>query len=224
MEKEKLLEYGVKLIIIFMILPIHEFAHAWTAHKMGDDTAFYKGRLTINPLAHIDIFGAVCLFLTGFGWAKPVPVNPLRFKKQRKGMAITAAAGPISNLIVALIAMVIYRLLMTTDFYASSLTDYLYHDGNAFYLFFIIQYFILINIGLAIFNLIPIPPLDGSKILQYFTTYKFDAMVAQYQMYIYFGFLALMLTGILSKPIVFLRDLLYDGMLFITNWIPALLG
>lgn len=105
-----LLEIFTKVIIIFLILPVHEYAHAWAAHKMGDDTAAYSGRLTMNPLAHIDILGALCLLFTGFGWAKPVPINPLKFKKQRLGVADTAAAGPASNLLVALIALLVIGL------------------------------------------------------------------------------------------------------------------
>ena len=91
------LQIITKILIIFLVLPIHECAHAWAAHKMGDETAAYSGRLTLNPLAHIDILGALCLLITGFGWAKPVPINPLKFKKQRFGIAITAAAGPLST-------------------------------------------------------------------------------------------------------------------------------
>ena len=109
MNPSTILKYVVRIIIIFTILPIHEYAHAWAAKKLGDDTALYSGRLTLNPLAHIDPIGAILLFFTGFGWAKPVPVNPMRFKKSRKGMALTALAGPASNLIVAFIVLIIDR-------------------------------------------------------------------------------------------------------------------
>ncbi|NLZ46175.1 MAG: site-2 protease family protein, partial [Clostridiales bacterium] len=180
-----ILEYGTKILIIFMILPIHEFAHAWSAYKLGDNTAYFKGRLTLNPIAHIDPFGAILLFFTGFGWAKPVPVNPNNFKNPRAGMAITAAAGPISNLIVSFIAMIIYRIII--PFYNGTQT--------MDYLLTIIYFFISINIGLAIFNLLPIPPLDGSRILSYFTSAKFDRKVDEYQKYILIGFFVLMMTG-----------------------------
>ena len=115
MNPSTILKYVVRIIIIFTILPIHEYAHAWAAKKLGDDTALYSGRLTLNPLAHIDPIGAILLFFTGFGWAKPVPVNPMRFKKSRKGMALTALAGPASNLIVAFIALIILRFILHTD-------------------------------------------------------------------------------------------------------------
>ena len=96
-----------RVFVVFCILPIHEFAHAWVANKLGDDTARLKGRLTIAPMAHIDLMGALMIFLAGFGYAKPVPVNPRRFKNPRKGMALTALAGPVSNILLALIAMLL---------------------------------------------------------------------------------------------------------------------
>ena len=96
MDPQKILDYGAKLIVIFMCIPIHEYAHAWAATKLGDDTPRYQGRLSLNPLAHLDPIGALCIFFIGFGWGKPVQVNPIRFKNYRKGMALTAAAGPIS--------------------------------------------------------------------------------------------------------------------------------
>lgn len=221
---QQIMKYAVKIIIIFLILPIHEYAHAWTAHKMGDDTAFYKGRLTINPLSHIDIFGALCLLITGFGWAKPVPVNPLRFKNQRKGMAITAAAGPISNLLVAFIAMVVIRFAESTDFYIRSAIDYATERNSVFVIFIMLQYFIYINIGLAIFNLIPIPPLDGSKILGYFTSSKFDRFIYENQQFISIAFLLIIVTGVLGGPLSWMAENVYDIMYYLTNWIPKLIN
>ena len=110
MDQQKILDYGAKLIVIFMCIPIHEYAHAWAATKLGDDTPRYQGRLSLNPLAHLDPIGALCIFFIGFGWGKPVQVNPIRFKNYRKGMALTAAAGPISNIIMGLIGIVLYKL------------------------------------------------------------------------------------------------------------------
>ena len=110
MDPQKILDYGAKLIVIFMCIPIHEYAHAWAATKLGDDTPRYQGRLSLNPLAHLDPIGALCIFFIGFGWGKPVQVNPIRFKNYRKGMALTAAAGPISNIIMGLIGIVLYKL------------------------------------------------------------------------------------------------------------------
>lgn len=218
------LQIITKILIIFLVLPIHECAHAWAAHKMGDETAAYSGRLTLNPLAHIDILGALCLLITGFGWAKPVPINPLKFKKQRFGIAITAAAGPLSNLAVSFIAMIIYRIVLSlpggSGYFFSSAGDI----TGGFVILYILQFFILVNIGLAIFNLIPIPPLDGSKIISYFTSAKLDRWIYEHQLIVNAVFFAVILTGILSKPLNIIGGYVYDLFWFITNFIPKLMG
>ena len=218
------LQIITKILIIFLVLPIHECAHAWAAHKMGDETAAYSGRLTLNPLAHIDILGALCLLVTGFGWARPVPINPLKFKKQRFGIAITAAAGPLSNLAVSFIAMIIYRIVLSlpggSGYFLSSAGDI----TGGFVILYILQFFILVNIGLAIFNLIPIPPLDGSKIISYFTSAKLDRWIYEHQLIVNAVFFAVIITGILSKPLNIIGGYVYDLFWFITNFIPKLMG
>ena len=218
------LQIITKILIIFLVLPIHECAHAWAAHKMGDETAAYSGRLTLNPLAHIDILGALCLLITGFGWAKPVPINPLKFKKQRFGIAITSAAGPLSNLAVSFIAMIIYRIVLSlpggSGYFLSSAGDI----TGGFVILYILQFFILVNIGLAIFNLIPIPPLDGSKIISYFTSAKLDRWIYEHQLIVNAVFFAVIITGILSKPLNIIGGYVYDLFWFITNFIPKLMG
>lgn len=148
------------LVPVWLSLTVHEFAHAWSAFKLGDTTAREQGRLTLNPLSHIDVFGTLILPLLGvpFGWAKPVPVNPLRFDRRysmRKGMLITAAAGPISNLLLALIVAVILGVQLRID--PGSL-----RGGSPFTLLLVMM--MQINVALAIFNLLPIYPLDGSRI------------------------------------------------------------
>ena len=148
------------LVPVWLSLTVHEFAHAWSAAKLGDGTAREKGRLTLNPLAHIDPIGTLLLPLLGvpFGWAKPVPVNPARFDRRfsmRKGMLITAAAGPLSNLLLALVVTVILGVQLRLD--PSSL-----RSGSA--LTTLLVMLMQINVALAIFNLLPIYPLDGSRI------------------------------------------------------------
>lgn len=223
-DESRIIEYGVRILIIFMILPLHECAHAWSAKKLGDHTAEYQGRLTLNPIAHIDPIGSLCLILTGFGWAKPVPINPLNFRKYRAGIALTAAAGPISNLIAAFIGMIAFRFVMAIPYGGETLIDFLNQTGPLYFAYLILSYFISINIGLAIFNLIPIPPLDGSKVLSYFTSAEFDRKVQQYQMYIYVVFLVVMFTGVLNTPLNFISGIIYDLFVFLTDWIPLLVN
>lgn len=220
----------VRLFIIFLILPIHEFAHAWAAYKLGDDTAKYQGRLTLSPLAHLDPIGAICLLIGGFGWAKPVPIDPSRFDRKhsvRFGVAITALAGPLSNLIVSFIGMIVLRIFQCTAYYEQYWADYLAGEAvsNAPEIIITMLYaFITINIGLAVFNLIPIPPLDGSKILSYFTSAKFDRWFIQNEQIVRIIFLIVLVSPILHGPLSFVENLIYDLFVFLTNWIPALMA
>lgn len=133
---------------ILLALTLHECAHAFTAYRLGDNTAYNEGRLTANPLKHLDPLGTILLFFAGFGWAKPVPVNPFYFKDRKKGMMMVSLAGPMTNLLLALLGAIILGLLTPTGGFN-----------------FMLSYFIYINVLLAVFNLLPIPPLDGSKIL-----------------------------------------------------------
>lgn len=137
-------------------MPIHEWAHAWAAYQLGDDTAARRGRLTINPLAHLDPVGTVSLAIFGFGWGKPVPVNPFRLRgERRKSHALVSIAGPLSNLVLSMLAAVPFRLGWLSLFGRSAGVSL---EG-------ILIQFISINLALMVFNLIPFPPLDGSRVL-----------------------------------------------------------
>jgi len=161
------MDFNIKLMliqapVILFALTVHEFCHAWVADLLGDDTAKRQGRLTLNPLAHLDVLGTILMFMVGFGWAKPVPVNPLNFKNPRKGMWLVAIAGPASNLLMAIVSGLVLRsgvLSIVGLDTASSLT------GMASTLIIIIILTLQFGIALAVFNMIPLPPLDGSRVL-----------------------------------------------------------
>ncbi len=191
--------------VIFCTMPIHEYAHALIATKLGDQTPRLSGRLTLNPMAHISPLGALMILLCGFGYAKPVSVNPRNFKDPKKGMALTAIAGPISNLIMGFIFMFLCNLThFITRLVISSQTGSFML--SAIYSFFFMA--ALININLAVFNLLPIPPLDGSRILQLLIPSKYYYQVMQYERYIVIVVFVLILTGALSRPLNFLSDLI----------------
>ncbi len=146
-----------RLIVLLVGMPLHEWAHAWSANELGDDTPRWEGRLSLNPLAHLDILGAILILLTGFGWAKPVPVNPYRMRTSpRAGMALSAFAGPASNLVLAMLCALPFRLgwLSVGDVIAARL--------NLATLLFLIAD---VSLNLALFNLLPFFPLDGEKVL-----------------------------------------------------------
>jgi len=150
----------ITLGILFLTsMPIHEWAHAWAAYQLGDDTAARRGRLTINPLAHLDPVGTVSLAIFGFGWGKPVPVNPFRLRgDRRKSHALVSIAGPLSNLVLSMLAAIPFRLGWLS----------LFGNSSRIGLQGILIQFISINLALMVFNLIPFPPLDGSRVLAWF--------------------------------------------------------
>lgn len=195
------------LVVIFLTLPIHEFAHGFAATKLGDPTPRYQGRLTLNPFAHIDYLGAACILLVGFGWAKPVGVNPTYFKHPKRDMALTALAGPVSNLIVSLIALIICNIFQ----YLLTGTVFLY---IAIFFFYIAS----INISLAVFNLIPIPPLDGSRLLSALLPDKQYYALMRYERYIFIALMALIWLGALDKPLGYLSN----GVMWFLNMLASL--
>ena len=190
------------LVIILLVLPLHECAHAWVAYRMGDSTAKNRGRLTLNPLPSIDPIGALCILLFGFGWAKPVPVDSRYFTKNAKAkMALTALAGPVSNLLAAFVgALIFYLIAFLTGYSTSVIMSYV----ATFFL-----YYITININLAVFNLIPLPPLDGSRILGAFLSDRALRTYYRYQNVFVMLMFVLLLTGALSGPLGIVQNFFY---------------
>lgn len=177
-------------IVVFLTLPIHEYAHGFAATKLGDPTPRYQGRMTLNPLAHLDYMGSVMIFLIGFGWARPVMVNSRYFKREKVDMAITALAGPLSNIIVAFASMIVYSIIWF----------FVYISGGSasvivLVLAQIFQYIAIINISLAVFNLVPIPPLDGSKILAVVLPNRIYYKLMQYERYFSLIIMLLIVAG-----------------------------
>jgi len=190
---------GAYAVIVFIVLPIHEFAHAFAAHMLGDDTAKWNGRLTLNPLRHLDLFGTVMIVLFGVGYAKPVPVNPYNFRNRKRDMALCALAGPLSNIVMAIVSVAIFRVCC---FFVTSsdLLVYLY--------LILIDVFASVNIGLAVFNLLPVPPLDGFEIFSFFLPERWVDTLERYNRQISMGIMLLLFVGVLDVPLAFLRGLL----------------
>lgn len=196
------------LVIVFLVLPFHEFAHGWVANKLGDPTARLEGRLTFNPLASIDPMGAAALLLVGFGWAKPVPIDSRYFKNQRSGIALTALAGPVANLLASYVGCLL--------FYAVGV--FAPYNIVVHYILMFLDYYAFINAVLAVFNLIPIPPLDGSKILASFLSDRARFTFYQYQNILGFIGMILLFSSVLDGPIAMLENMVYGGI----DWIASL--
>ena len=205
------------LPIYFISLTIHEYSHGLVAYKLGDPTAKDSGRLSLNPIRHIDPIGLIMMVLVRFGWAKPVPVNPTRFKcNMRLGMALTALAGPVSNLLLSLIFMILGK--------GANLLGI--STGNEFFFFanWILMTISVTNIDLAFFNLLPIPPLDGSRILNYFLPYRAQAFLDNLERYSFYILIGILLIdnrlGLFSGLLRFLSG----GIIWLFDVITFFLG
>jgi len=197
-------ELALSVMAVLVALTIHEFSHAYAAHKLGDNTAMYLGRLTLNPLKHIDPIGAIFMVLFRFGWAKPVPINARNFRNPKRDFAISALAGPLSNVLTAFIVMPIFLLFF--KLYVGAVgTGY---EPLLYNTCFFLSRFVGLNVGLGVFNLIPIPPFDGSRILNIILPAKLYFKVMKYERQIYWGVIAWLFLGryvyrgLLSVPFI----------------------
>ena len=188
---EILLQRLMLLIPLMLSLTVHEWAHAWSANRLGDDTAERMGRLSLNPLVHVDLLGTIILPLLGipFGWAKPVPIDPTRFRRSIRmgtGMMITASAGPISNFVLAVVATVLIALM---NRFAPELSLHGTPTRD------LLEIFIVVNVALGLFNLIPVPPLDGSRIVEGVLPRRFQAGWEGFKRFAPFALLAVFWFG-----------------------------
>lgn len=195
------------LVVIFITMPVHEAAHAFTADRLGDHTARYQGRLSLNPMKHIDPIGAVFIILFGFGWAKPVPVNGYGLKKPKRDMALIALAGPLTNLLMAFIMLLIRNILFMIVFSVFSVNNTVLYIIIATLFDMIAE----INVSLAVFNLIPIPPLDGSRLISAVLPEKLYYNLMRYEQYFYFALVAIIFLGVLDTPLYFITNYAYSG-------------
>lgn len=199
----------LRIPIILIALTVHETSHGRVALWMGDTTARDMGRLSLNPLKHLDLFGTITMLVFGFGWAKPVPINARKFKNPKAGMALSSLAGPVSNLLLAFFGLVLMRVLyfFLPEYISPGFWFYL-----ARYTILFLDMFAAMNTALAIFNFLPMPPLDGSRILLSFLPDKLYFGVMKYERFIALAIMVLLFTGLLDAPITFLMDAALGGM------------
>lgn len=208
----KLLSFLVRLIVLMVAFPVHESAHGLVAYWLGDDTAKSQGRITLNPTKHISLWGALFMLFVGVGAAKPVPIDAGKFKNPKVGMAVSSLAGPISNLVLAYFSMAFFRALYIVE---------LVKGSSAFLSAFqyIFEYGAVLNIGLAVFNLLPIPPLDGSRILTLFLPQDKYFGIMKYERYIFGVLFIVVFLGLLDKPLAFLQNGTIDILWRLTDWV-----
>lgn len=196
------------LIPALICITFHELSHGYVAWRLGDDTAKNQGRLTLNPLKHLDVMGLLMMLVFHVGWAKPVPINMYKFKNPKRGMAISALAGPASNFLLAAVFMLLYGAAYIP----------LSFEPWGSYPLQMLELTAYLSIGLGIFNLIPIPPLDGSKVLFSVMSNENYYKLMRYERYGGILMLALVASGVLGKPLSMAIDFIYSKMLFIAQF------
>ena len=206
--------YLIRAAVTLVAIPFHEAGHALAAWLLGDDTAKREGRLSLNPFRHFDLLGTLCMIVAGVGWAKPVSTDPRNFKNPKAGMALTALAGPVANLLLAYLGMVGWKLL----YYWAPATPAAYLAAR------FCQYLVYMDIGLAVFNLIPVPPLDGSRLLGLALPRRVQYFIARHEQQIFFVAIALLFLGLLDGPMAWIQSQLWRFLGWSTSFVEILLG
>ena len=209
----QVLQYLLRALVVLIAIPFHEAAHALVSHWLGDDTAVRAGRLSLNPLRHFDPLGALCMLIGGVGWARPVSINPRNYKNPKVGMAISAAAGPASNFLLAWASMILYKVVVYSGLgnLVSPLALFLYD-------------MVVMNLSLAAFNLIPVPPFDGSRIALLFLPPRLYFKAMRYERYIMLAVLALVFLGVLNWPLSVVVNFLWNRLVDLTGFVELFWG
>lgn len=200
---DRILELLVVVLASLTCITIHEVSHGYAAFFLGDNTAKRAGRLSLNPVRHISLSGLICMAFLHFGWAKPVPIDPRNFRNFRRDTALVSLAGPLSNVVLSLFAMLLYSSLFYV-YYVKEQPEWMY------WILYYLNYVYLLSAGLAVFNLIPIPPLDGSKIILPMLPQKIMRFVFRYERYGMIVLMVILYIGLLDRPLMFLRTQLID--------------
>ena len=201
----------MSVCVTLIALTLHELAHGWVSMKLGDPTPRIQGRMTLNPLAHLDLIGTLLMVFTGFGWAKPVEVNPMYYKDRKKGMALVGIAGPVTNLLLAVLGVIIWIIpYVIMNALGSFASNWFIGIFDSFMYLFIIR-----NLWFMVFNLIPIPPLDGSRVIGLFLSNSAYYKLMQYERYSLLIIMLLSITGvfdtIITRGVYFFFNLIFNS-------------